>query len=121
MLFRSGAVTTLASVLLINSAQAQVHARVNLQDPRAEFLRLCAPRMAESWAHPESVCGCLHDYAAASVEDRDLREALLRGISEMGVPTIESDWVPPSKRSEIGPTFTRIAKPTMQCMFEPLQ
>jgi hypothetical protein len=75
--------------------------------------------MVGRWAHPESVCGCLHDYAAAKVEDADLREALLRGISETGVPTIETAWVPPSKQSEIGPTFTKIAKPTLQCMFEP--
>jgi hypothetical protein len=121
MFFRTGIIVAMMSVVLINSAQAQAHSRVSLQDPREEFLRLCAPRMAGSWAHPESVCGCLHDYAAASVEDRDLREALLRGISEMGVPTIETDWVPPSKRSEIGPTFTKIAKSTLQCMFEPLQ
>ena len=53
------------------------------------------------------------------IEDPDLREALLRGISETGVPTIETDWVPPSKQSEIGATFTKIAKPTLQCMFEP--
>ena len=53
------------------------------------------------------------------MEDADLREALLRGISETGVPTIETAWVPPSKQSEIGPTFTKIAKPTLQCMFEP--
>ena len=44
---------------------------------------------------------------------------VLRGISETGVPTIETEWVPPSKQSEIGPTFTKIAKPTLQCMFEP--
>jgi hypothetical protein len=90
-----------------------------LPDPRGEFVRLCAPHMLGRWAHPEAVCGCLHDYAAATVEDPDLREALLRGISETGVPTIETDWVPPSKQSEIGPTFTKIAKPTLQCMFDP--
>jgi hypothetical protein len=90
-----------------------------LPDPRGEFVRLCAPHMLGRWAHPETVCGCLHDYAAATVEDPDLREALLRGISETGVPTIETDWVPPSKQSEIGPTFTKIAKPTLQCMFDP--
>jgi hypothetical protein len=56
---------------------------------------------------------------AATVEDNDLREALLRGISETGVPTIETDWVPLAKQSEIGATFTKIAKPTLQCMFEP--
>ena len=44
--------------------------------------------------------------AAAAVEDNDLREALLRGIGETGVPTIETEWVPASKQSEIGPTFT---------------
>jgi hypothetical protein len=90
-----------------------------LPDPRGEFVRLCASHMLGRWAHPEAVCGCLHDYAAATVEDTDLREALLRGISETGVPTIETDWVPPSKQSEIGPTFTKIAKPTLQCMFDP--
>ena len=90
-----------------------------MPDPRGEFVRLCAPHMVGRWAHPESVCGCLHDYAAATVEDTDLREALLRGISETGVPTIENAWVPPSKQSEIGATFTKIAKPTLQCMFEP--
>ena len=57
--------------------------------------------------------------ARAVVEDEDLREALLRGIGETGVPTIETDWVPASKQAEIGPTFTKIAKPALQCMFEP--
>ena len=60
-----------------------------------------------------------HDHAVADVEDSDLREALLRGISETGVPTIETEWVPVSKQSEIGPTFTKIARPTLQCMFDP--
>jgi hypothetical protein len=124
-----------ASSILGGSAQAQVQTQVQTQvhlvqpipfrslfkvpDPRGEFVRLCAPHMVGRWAHPESVCGCLHDYAAATVEDPDLREALLRGISETGVPRIETDWVPASKQSEIGPTFTKIAKPTLQCMFEP--
>jgi hypothetical protein len=101
--------------------RVQLHALQRLPDPRAEFVRQCAPHMAGRWAHPETVCGCLHDHAAAAVEDNDLREALLRGIGETGVPTIETDWVPASKQSEIGPTFTRIAKPTLQCMFEPAQ
>jgi hypothetical protein len=123
----------LAAVLASGAAQAQVNGQVQAQlqpmplrslfkvpDPRGEFVRLCAPHMVGRWAHPETVCGCLHDYAAATVEDTDLREALLRGISETGVPTIEAAWVPASKQSEIGPTFTKIAKPTLQCMFEPL-
>ncbi len=99
--------------------QAQLRSPLKLPDPRGEFIRLCAPHIVGRWAHPESVCGCLHDHAVATVEDADLREALLRGISETGVPTIESQWLPAAKRSEIGATFTKIAKPTLQCMFEP--
>jgi hypothetical protein len=130
MLFRICAAVIVASSILASSAQAQIQqpqvqqiqfrSMWKLPDPRGEFIRLCAPHMVGRWAHPESVCSCLHDYAAATVEDTDLREALLRGISETGVPTIETEWVPASKQSEIGATFTKIAKPTLQCMFEPL-
>ncbi|MGH6750645.1 MAG: hypothetical protein ACREDP_00640, partial [Bradyrhizobium sp.] len=83
-----------ASLLLGASAQAQTQLTAQLRmqqgpigsmfklpDPRGEFVRLCAPHMVGRWAHPETVCSCLHDYAAATVEDSDLREALLRGIS----------------------------------------
>ena len=61
--------------------QIQFRSLQKLPDPRGEFVRQCAPHMVDRWAHPETVCGCLHDYAAAVVEDSDLREALLRGIS----------------------------------------
>ena len=115
----------LAFFILGGSAQAQIQqiqlgALTKLPDTRGEFVRLCVPHMMGRWAHPESVCSCLHDFAAARVEDPDIREALLRGIGETGVPTIETDWVPASKQSEIGATFSKIAKPTLQCMFEPL-
>jgi hypothetical protein len=125
MVFRVGAVAFAISYFLASSAQAQIQqtqfrSPIRLPDPRGEFVRLCAPHMLGRWAHPETVCGCLHDHAAAAVEDSDLREALLRGISETGVPTIETDWVPRAKQSEIGATFTKIAKPTLQCMFESL-
>jgi hypothetical protein len=118
MLLRICSAAIVASFVLAGSAQAQVRS-LKLPDPRDEFVRMCAPHMLGRWAHPEEVCGCLHDHAAAAVEDDDLREALLRGISETGVPTIETQWVPASKQSEIGATFTKIAKPTLQCMFEP--
>jgi len=113
------AITIVLSLTAGSSAQAQIRNPLKLSDPRADFVRQCAPHMLGRWAHPEEVCGCLHDHAAAIVEDNDLRQALLRGIGETGVPTIESEWVPASKRSEIGPTFTKIAKPALQCMFEP--
>jgi hypothetical protein len=109
----------LLSVIAGPFAHAQIRNPLKLSDPRADFVRRCAPHMLGRWAHPEEVCGCLHDHAAAIVEDNDLRQALLRGIGETGVPTIESEWVPVSKQSEIGPTFTKIAQPALQCMFEP--
>src|SRR4051812_13365852 len=109
MLLRISAAAIVASFGFAGAAQAQIgQTRIQqiqfrsppkLPDPRGEFIRLCAPHMVGRWAHPESVCGCLHDHAAAVVEDADLREALLRGISETGVPAIEAKWLPPSKRS----------------------
>src|SRR3954452_1778960 len=128
MLVRICSAAILSFFLLGGAAPAEVvfqaphtsfRSLFKMPDPRDEFVRLCAPHMVGRCAHPESVCGCLHDYGAATVEDADLREALLRGISETGVPTIETAWVPPSKQSEIGPPFTKTAKPTLQCMFEP--
>jgi hypothetical protein len=119
MLLRICSVAIVVSCVLAGSAQAQVRSPIKLPDPREDFVRTCAPHMLGRWAHPEEVCSCLHDHAAAAVEDNDLREALLRGISETGVPTIETQWVPASKQSKIGATFTKIAKPALQCMFEP--
>ena len=123
MHLRICAAALVVAVAFNEAAQAQtslqIRAAMHLPDPRADFVRQCAPHMLGRWAHPEEVCGCLHDHAAAVVEDSDLRQALLRGIGETGVPTIENEWVPASKQSEIGPTFTKIAKPTLQCMFEP--
>jgi hypothetical protein len=124
MFLRISAAAIAVCLTLTGSVQAEVQqvqfrSLQRLPDPRGEFVRVCAPHMVGRWAHPESVCGCLHDYAAATVEDDDLREALLRGIGETGVPTIEAEWVPASKQSEIGATFTKIAKPTLQCMFAP--
>jgi hypothetical protein len=105
-----------------SSAQAQIWPWKKLPDPRGEFVRLCAPHMVGRWEHPESVCSCLHDHAVAAVDDSDLREApLLRGIGETGVPTIENDWVPAAKRAQISAAFSKIAKPTLQCLFEPAQ
>lgn len=100
-------------------ARAQVLPSAKLPDARADFVRQCTPHMIGRWAHPDTVCQCLFDHAAAAVEDRDLRSALLRGIIETGVPTIEDEWVPLSKRSDIPATFTTIAKPTLLCMFDP--
>ena len=118
-MLRFCAVAFATLLLMTQAALAQARPPLRLPDPRADFVRQCAPHMLGRWAHPEEVCGCLLDHAVAIVEDHDLREALLRGISETGVPTIETHWVPPAKQSQIAATFTKIAKPTLQCMFAP--
>src|SRR5437899_12819043 len=114
MLFRISAATIVACLLIGGSAQAQEQTQVpqiqvqhvqfrsltKLPDPRGEFVRQCAPHMIGRWAHPEAVCSCLHDHAAAAVEDNDLREALMRGFRESGVSTIESYWEPPATNYE---------------------
>src|ERR1700733_8681525 len=81
MFFRICGLAIVACLVLAGSAQAQVQVHqiqfrslMKMPDPRGEFVRLCAPHMVGRWAHPESVCGCLHDYAAATIEDPDLRQ-----------------------------------------------
>jgi hypothetical protein len=124
--FRIRAAVCLSIILasaLSQAAQAQLGNLTNwrkLPDRRGEFVRLCSPHMIGRWAHPEAVCVCLHDHAVASVEDEDLRAALLRGISERGVPSLEKDWIPASKQPMISAAFSQIAKSTWQCMYEPV-
>ena len=74
MLVRICSAVMLSFLLLSGAAQAQVQFQppqtsfrslFKVPDPRGEFVRLCAPHMVGRWAHPESVCSCLHDYAAA--------------------------------------------------------
>ncbi len=119
MFTRIGAVATLLSVLLAGSAHGQVRWLMKFSDPGDEFVRQCVPHMQGRWRIPNpSAAACMIMRSPASMTATCAR-LLLRGISETGVPNIESDWVPTSKRSEISATFTRIAKPTLQCMFAP--
>lgn len=111
------AIVMIATLSAPATARAYLWDWRTLPDPRGEFVRLCAPHMVSRWAHPEAICQCLHDSAIAAVADTDLRHALMRGVAETGVPTIESAWVPPAKLPQLNATFDGIAKPTLQCMF----
>ena len=128
MLVRICSAAFLSFLLLSGAAQAQVQ----LQTPQTSSAPCsrCPIRAASScgsarrtWSGagriPKAFAAACTITPPRPSRIADLREALLRGISETGVPTIETDWVPASKQSEIGPTFTKIAKPTLQCMFEP--
>ncbi|MGX7742881.1 hypothetical protein [Rhodopseudomonas parapalustris] len=119
-MLRMAALAVGFGLMIGGQAQAQSRLSFGVQDARTEFIRQCTAHMTGRWAHPDAVCGCLHDHAAAMVPDSDLRQALLRGIRESGVPTIDNNWVPQTKQSQINATFTLIAKPALQCMFDPL-
>jgi len=120
MMIRIGSFAALIlTAVFCTPVEAQIWSWKKLPDPRGEFVRLCAPHMVGRWQHPEAVCACLHDHAVAAVDDVDIREALLHGITETGVPTIENNWVPVSKQGQINAAFSRIARPTLQCLFEP--
>lgn len=108
-----------ASFLLlhVDTSHAQVRPFSQMPDPRGEFIRLCAPYMIKRSAHPEAVCDCLHRQANAIIDDIEVRDALLYGISETGVPTIDKTWLPYTKRGEIDATLTRMAQPTMTCIY----
>ena len=75
-----------------------------MPDPRGEFIRLCAPFMASRYAHPEAICDCVRTALISEIGDPDIRDALLYGVTERGVPTLSPAWLPPEKRALIGRT-----------------
>ncbi len=117
MKHRLPAMTAALLVVLGASAFAESYSFSSMPDPRGEFIRLCAPYMIKRSDHPEAVCDCLHRQAVAMVEDVEVRDALLYGISETGVPTIDKAWLPPVKEEQIDRTMTRIAAPSMACIY----
>ena len=88
-----------------------------MPDPRGEFIRLCAPFMVSRYAHPEAICDCVRTALMSEIGDRDILDAILYGVTERGVPTLNQNWLPPEKRPLIGHTMTAIAEPTLDCMF----
>lgn len=102
---------------LPGKAQADTRQLSLMPDPRGEFIRLCAPFMAPRYAHPETVCDCLRNAIFDRIEDTEIVDALLYGVTERGVPTLNRLWLQPEKWPQIESTMTAIAEPTMQCMF----
>jgi len=88
-----------------------------MPDPRGEFIRLCAPFMVSRYAHPEAICDCVRNALIGEIGDREILDAILYGVTERGVPTLNQYWLPPEKRPLIGRTMTAIAEPTLDCMF----
>jgi hypothetical protein len=88
-----------------------------MPDPRGEFIRLCAPFMVSRYAHPETVCDCVRTAIRGEIGDQEILDAILYGITEQGVPTLDPRLIAPEKRPLIDHTLSAIAEPTMECMF----
>lgn len=73
--------------------------------------------MVSRYANPESVCNCLRNTIFNEVGDFDVLDALLYGVTERGVPTLNRAWLPREKWPLIEQTMTAIAEPTLECMF----
>lgn len=103
--------------MLPAAARADARQLSLMPDPRGEFIRLCAPFMAPRYQHPEAVCDCVRNAMFEQIDDSEILDALLYGITERGVPTLNRAWLPPEKWPLIEGAMTAIAEPTMQCMF----
>lgn len=100
--------------VMSGSVQAAPTAPVN---ERELFVSICTPRMsARVMKQPEQVCGCLHDNAVSREDDPELRIALIRGIEETGVPSIQYAWVPSKPPERVIETIDKVAAPALACM-----
>jgi hypothetical protein len=88
-----------------------------MPDPRGEFIRLCAPFMVSRYAHPEAICDCVRTAIRGETGDQQILDAILYGITEQGVPTLDPRLIAPEKRPLIDRTLSAIAEPTIDCMF----
>lgn len=120
---RHSSIDTLTALMLacllgsMSASRADPRRLSLMPDPRGEFIRLCAPFMVSRYAHPEAICDCVRSALIGEVDDGELLDALLYGVTERGAPTLNNSWLQPEKRPLIGPTMTAIAEPTLDCMF----
>ena len=111
------AAAAVAAAVIVGSAQAVPTVPMT---ERELFVAICTPRMSARIAtHPELVCGCLHDNVVSREEDAELRLAMIRGIEETGVPSIQYAWVPLKSHERVIEALDKVAAPTLACMFQP--
>lgn len=111
------AICGLFAGVLSTAALADARQLSLMPDPRGEFIRLCAPFMVKRYSRPEAVCDCLHHAMFERIDDQEVLDAVLYGVTERGVPTLNRSWLQPEKWPLIDPALSAIAEPTMQCMF----
>jgi hypothetical protein len=83
-----------ASILPCAPARADPRRLSQMPDPRGEFVRLCAPFMASRYAHPEAICDCVLAALRSEIDDADILDAVLYGVTERGVPSLSASWLP---------------------------
>ena len=88
-----------------------------MPDPRGEFIRLCAPFMVANYQHPESICDCLRSSILSEIEDHQLADALLYGVTLRGVPSIDPTWLSVEQEAAMSSVMSAIARPTIECFF----
>ena len=88
-----------------------------MPDPRGEFIRLCAPFMVANYEHPETICDCLRSSILAEIEDHQLADALLYGVTLRGVPSIDPTWLSLDQEAAMSSVMSSIAQPTIECFF----
>ncbi len=52
-------------------------------------------------------------------KNSELRLALIRGVEENGVPSIQYAWVPSKSPERVVAALDKVAAPTLACMFGP--
>jgi hypothetical protein len=105
------------SLNVISGASADSMHLSRMPDPRGEFIRLCAPFMVSRYAHPEAICDCVRTAIRGEIADQEILDAILYGITEQGVPTLDPRLIAREKRPWIDHILSAIAEPTMECMF----
>lgn len=88
-----------------------------MPDPHGEFIRLCAPFQTSRYEHAEGVCDCLWSTVFNRIDNMQLIDAILYGIMERGVPSVDVAALPPGQQREVDQAYSALAEPTLECFF----
>jgi hypothetical protein len=66
---------------------------------------------------PEGVCDCLWGTVFGWIDDMQLIDAILYGIMERGVPSVDAAALPPGEQHEVDLAYSALAEPTLECFF----
>ena len=73
--------------------------------------------MVANYAHPEAICDCLRSSIQTEIEEHQLVDALLYGVTLRGVPSIDPTWLSVEQEAAMSSVMSAIARPTIECFF----